>query len=143
MVAFVFKLPKRPGSLSFDWKFATEENPNLILDFLDIFQANVTTSTSTKNIARLPDGSEINDISAAPFSNAPTGTSENPSPPFPIPNDVTYNAVTSNVMTSSIDLSHFRCETITISFLIADGGDATFDSAVFLDNLKIDGCEGD
>lgn len=139
-VSFTFQLPLFPGNLSFDWKFGSEEIPTFTNTHPDGFQAFVITSSGVTNIALLPNNNPVNVPNIVPFANAPGGDSVTPTPPFPTPNDVSYNAVTTNLQTSSIDLSAFAGETVTIIFRVFDVTDASFDSAVFLDNLRIDGC---
>ena len=137
-----FVVPENPGNLSFDWKFGTEENPTYLnSSFQDYFRADVITPSTTTNIALLPADGPATVDNADNFSNSPTNSSGNPGPPYPTPNDVDYNSVTSNLITSTFDLSPYAGEIITISFRIADCSDATLDSAVFLDNLQIEGCE--
>ncbi len=136
-----FKLPINPGNLTVDWKFGTEENPTYTYTIPDKFEINVTTSGGTINIAKLPNSTSVNVPNAAPFSNPVTGSSETPLPPYPSPNDVTYNAVTSNIETASVNLDPYAGETITVEFFVADAVDRILDSAAFIDNLRIEGCE--
>ncbi|MYL18991.1 hypothetical protein GLW04_03760 [Halobacillus litoralis] len=140
-VRLQFLLPKDPGKLTFDWKFGTEENPQFVGQFADYFRADVFTSLGTENIALLPDGTPVTVTNAAPFSNMPNGSSMAPLPPFPTPNDVTYNAVTTEIYTAELDLSCYSCELITLQLRVADVIDRVFNSAAFLDNLRITGCE--
>lgn len=58
------------------------------------FRAILTAPDFRQNIALLPDDSLVDVDNANIFSNNPGGTSENPTPTFPSPNDVKYNAVT-------------------------------------------------
>lgn len=136
-------VPENPGSLSFDWKFGTEENPSFLnSSFQDYFRADVITSSGSFNIAKLPDLTPVTVNNTNNFSNSPTNTSENPQPPYPNPDDVDYNAITSEVITSTFNLSPYAGEIITLSFRVADSSDSTLDSAVFIDNLQIEGCNG-
>jgi len=135
-------VPENPGNLSFDWKFGTEENPSFLnSSFQDYFRADLITSSGTINIAHLPDNDPVTVDNTNDYSNQPGGSSENPNPPFANPDDVDYNAVTSDIITSTFDLTPFAGELITIAFRVADSTDRTLDSAVFLDNLQIEGCE--
>lgn len=140
-VRLEFLLPKNPGKLTFDWKFGTEENPEFVGQVADYFRADIITSQTTENIALLPDGSPVTVDNAAPFSNAPGGNSMAPLPPYPTPNDVTYNAMTTEVYTSEYDLSCLGCEIITLQIRVADVFDRFYNSAAFIDNLRITGCE--
>ena len=145
-LTLTFDLPPNPGLLSFDWKFGTEENPTFTSTFPDYFRADVTPTTgpmtgSSVNIALLPDLSPVTVTNASLFSNAPTGSSTTPGPPFPSPDDVVYNAVTSPKSVAFLDLSPFGGETITLALRVADVNDPILDSAAFLDKVTIQGCE--
>ena len=139
-LSLTFKVPENPGNILFDWKFMTEENPSFINTFTDYFRADLATSQGIFNIALLPDNSPVTVANAAPFSNAPGGSSEFPAPPFPDPDDVVFNAVSTPIMTASFDLSPFAGEIITLSLRVADVNDSVYDSAVLIDNLRIEGC---
>lgn len=139
--SLTFRLPKDPGVLTFDWKFGTEENPTFVGQFADYFRADLLTPSGNTNIALLPDGNPVTVTNAAPFSNSPTGTSQNPGPPFPTPNDVTYNAVTSPILSAYADLSCLDCDVVTLQIRVADVIDRLFNTAVFIDNIRISGCE--
>ena len=138
--SLVFKVPNNPGNLSFDWKFGTDENPTFTQSFPDYFRADVFTSSGVFNIALLPNNEPVTVTNAAPYSNNVTGSSENPQPPFPVPNDVGYNAVT-QIYTASLNLAPYAGEEITLAFRVADVNDSSIDSAVFIDYLRIDGCK--
>jgi len=137
-----FSLPETVADLSFDWKFGTEENPSFTSSFPDYFRADVFTPATNgqpQNIAVLLNARPVTVTNAAPFSNAVTGSSGSPGPPFPTPNDVVYNAVTRETQKASIDLSNFAGQNVTIQFRVADVNDAILNSAAFIDNLTI-GC---
>ncbi len=125
------RVPEFANYLMFQYKFGTEENPSFVgTEFQDFFRAIVIT----------PDGHEhvlasLTVDSAAEISNKVTGASENPQPPFPEPNDVTYNAVT-KLLTAKFDVRDWRGEEITVIFQVGDASDPIYDSAVFLDNLN-------
>lgn len=131
-------IPMNAQFASFDFKFCTEENPTFLgSQFQDYFIANASIkgSTSPRNIAILPDNNIVNVDNAAAFSNAVGGASENPTAPFPSPNDVVYNACTDK-LTASIDVSNSGGQTLRLLFEIGDASDAILDSAVLIDNLK-------
>jgi hypothetical protein len=129
-------VPAGATTLSFDWKFGTEENPTFIGSFVDWASAIVTTSDGSTNILLLPDGKPVDVDNAIPFSNAVTGSSDSPSPPYPSPDDTVYNAVT-GMYTSTFNLTSFAGETIRIDFQVGDENDQALDSALFIDNLKL------
>jgi len=123
--------------LSFNFKFCTEENPEYLgSEFQDYFTAIVRGGGREANIAELPDGSIVTVDKTIHLSNPVGGTSEEPEPPFPEPNDVVYNACT-GTLTASVDLSFFPSEEITLELQIGDASDGNLDSAVFIDNLTI------
>ena len=139
--SLTFEVPNNPGRLLFDWKFGTDENPSFTQTVPDYFRADVFTSDGVFNIALLPNEEPVTVSNAAPFSNNVTGISADPEPPFPDPNDVGYNAVTQDIYTASLDLTPYAGEEITLSFRVADVLDSAIDSAAFIDNLRIEGCE--
>ena len=123
------------GTLSFDWKFGSEENPTYIGSVVDWASAIVTTSTSSTNILLLPNGNPVDSDNAAPYSNAVTGTSVLPLPVYPSPDDTVFNAVTTAMHTSTLN---YIGDTITIDFWVGDELDLILDSALFIDNLNIE-----
>lgn len=129
------------ASLSFDWRFGSEENPTYTNSFTDYFRADVFDGSGNHlgNIALLPNGDPVSTSTAAAYSNTPGGNSGAPTPPFPSPNDVVYNAMTPTY-TSSIDLSAYTGQTIRIQFRLADARDPILNSAVFIDNLDLAVC---
>jgi len=130
-------VPSGATTLSFDWKFGTEENPTWIGLYVDWARAIVTTSVGSANILLLPDGKPVDVDNAVPFSNKVTGSSEYPLPPYPSPNDVVYNAVT-GMYKATFNVAPYIGETIRIDFQIADENDQILDSALFIDNLNIE-----
>lgn len=102
------------------------------------FRAILTAPDFRQNIALLPDDSLVDVDNANIFSNNPGGTSENPTPTFPSPNDVKYNAVTQQ-LTGAINLSAagLQGEQAQLTFILVDASDASSDSAVFLDRLRL------
>ncbi|HOJ05045.1 MAG TPA: choice-of-anchor L domain-containing protein [Bacteroidota bacterium] len=137
--SLTFNVPTNAGAtLSFDWRFGSEENPTYTTEFTDFFRADVFDGSSNHlgNIALLPNASQVTTSSAAAYSNAPGGTSVVPTAPFPTPNDVVYNAMT-GLYTSSIDVSAYAGQQVTIQFRIGDARDAVYNSAVFIDNVDL------
>jgi len=130
------RVPPGMTTLSFDWEFATEENPTYIGAYVDWASAIVTTSTGSTNILLLPDGKPVDVDNAVPFSNGVTGDSYEPLPPYPSPNDTVYNAMT-GMYKATFNVSPFVGQNIKIEFLIADENDEVLDSALFIDNLSI------
>ena len=135
-LSLVLSVPTGATTLSFNWKFGTEENPTYIGSHVDWARAVVTTSVGSTNILLLPDNKPVDVDNAVPFSNAVTGSSGVPGPPYPSPNDVVYNAVT-EMYTSTFTIAPFVGETITIDFQVGDERDRILDSALFIDNLNI------
>ncbi|GFP21940.1 hypothetical protein HKBW3S06_01166 [Candidatus Hakubella thermalkaliphila] len=136
-LTLTLSVPAGVTTLSFDWKFGTEENPDNIGSYLDWASAIVTTSVGSSNILLFPDGKPVDVDNAIPFSNKVTGSSLKPLPPYPLPNDVVYNAAT-GLYKATFNVAPFVGETIRIDFQIADEFDETYDSALFIDNLNID-----
>jgi hypothetical protein len=141
-LTLTFKLPATPGDLSFDWKFGTEENPTFLGSiYQDYFRADVGISPAFSNIAQFPGPLPVTVDNANAFANSPGGSSTVPTAPFPTPDDVVYNSVTTTIATATQDLSAYAGQTITLALRVADASDGTLDSAAFIDNLKIEGCE--
>ena len=133
-------LPSSAESLTFSFKFGTEENPDYLNSgFQDFFTATLRDSSGNAiaQIARLPNNRIVTVDNAAAYSNAVGGWSESPTPPFPSPNDTVYNAVTSNVLTASYDITSFAGSAISIVFQLGDASDSIYDSMVFIDNLCV------
>ena len=93
-LSLTLSVPAGVETLSFDWKFGSEENPTYLGEFVDWASAIVTTSAGSKNILLLPGPLPVDVYNAAPFSNAAGGTSDSPTSPYPSPNDVVFNTVT-------------------------------------------------
>ena len=139
-LSLTLSVPAGAETLSFDWKFGTEENPTFIGLFVDWARAIVNTSAGSTNILLLPDSKPVDVDNAIPFSNAVTGSSDWPDPPYPSPNDTVYNAVT-GMYTSTFNVAPFVGETIRIDFQVGDENDQVLDSALFIDNLNIESIE--
>jgi hypothetical protein len=128
-----FKLSNYPGILTFEWKLASEEGfpPGFGEAYNDYFRANVSTTIALNpvNIALFPGTLPANVTNAAtvPFVNCP--------------NDIIYNYVVSNAYTASYDLSAFGGQSLTLDLIVGDLGDQGVDTAVFIDNIRISGCE--
>lgn len=133
-------VPEGADNLAFDYKFGTEENPSFLgSEFQDFFEAIVfEPDGSAKPVGLLPDGSPVTVSNANAFSNSPGGSSQNPSPPLPEPQDTTLNAVT-ELQTASYNLSGMAGETILLVLRVADASDGIFDAGVFVDNLRFAG----
>ncbi|MER3570324.1 MAG: hypothetical protein C4348_01850, partial [Patescibacteria group bacterium] len=137
-------IPPGATTLSFDWRFATEENPTYIGQFVDWARAIVTTPDGQSvNILLLPNGKPVDVDNALPFSNPVGCSSYFPCPPFPEPNDTVYNAITGNrevygIYKASFDVRPYAGQTIRIDFQIADENDPILDSALFIDNLNLE-----
>jgi hypothetical protein len=134
-LSFTFQIGGTPGNLTFDWKYGTEENPTFLNSvFQDPF--NATLNPGATNLATIAVDT------AGPISNGPIGgDSVNPTGPAPSPNDTQYNAVTTATQVVTHDLTALANGAITVVLDIRDATDDILDSAVFLDNLKIDGCD--
>ena len=133
-------LPADPEPrLVFRYKFASEEPPEYWgSEFQDYFTAIVRDAggQEIENIAVLPGGIPFTIDNARPYMNPVTGTSEEPLPEYPKPNDVVFNAVT-GIHTTSFNLAHWIGKEIELVFQIGDVGDAIYDSGVFIDGLEI------
>jgi hypothetical protein len=129
-------VPGDATTLSFDWKFGSEEPPTYFkMDFQDYFTA-ILELDSPPVVAITVDGN------IAAGANLPGGTSGAPLAPFPNPNNTIYNSTTTGIRTALIDVTPFRGMTITLDFHVADASDFALDSGVFLDNLGFDtSCE--
>jgi len=99
-------VPPGATTLSFDWKFGTNEQAGS--PYQDFFEA--------PNLLVTVD-------SAFPISSCP-----------PVPPDVNFACFMTEVQTHSIDVTGL--DQITISFTIGDDVDSIVDSAAFIDNLR-------
>jgi hypothetical protein len=125
--------------LVFYFKFCTDENLSFVESaYQDYFTAYVKDSSGNPitNVALVPSGKPVTVRNADPYSNDVKGTSENPLPPFPFPDDVAYNACT-QLLGASFDLLPFIGQEILIEFQVGDASDPIYDSAVFIDGLDI------
>jgi len=140
-VSLTFSLPEKPGRLSFDWKFGTEEIPSFQNTFKDYFRADIITGSGHTNIALLPNDNPVTTFNMQPFSNRPGGGSSDPTPPYPTPDDVTFNSVTTNITRSFFDLTPYGGQEVTLAFRVADVLDSTLNTGALIDNVRIEGLE--
>lgn len=140
-LSLTFRLPAQPGRLSFDWKFGTEEIPTYQKTYKDYFRADVITESGYTNIALLLDNMPVTSFNMLAFANQPGGSSENPTPPFATPDDVTFNSVTAKITKSFFDLSPYGGQMITLAFRVANVLDSRINSGAFIDNVRIEGLE--
>lgn len=130
-----FQVPDDAQGIGFDYRFANDESPSYLdSQFQDFFEAILFTPDGFDNIA-LIDGQAVTVDQADTVSNTPGGSSQNPEPPLPDPQDTAYNAVTS-LQTVTRDVSAYQGEELTLLFRVADASDGVFDAAVLLDNLR-------
>ncbi|NKQ39252.1 MAG: hypothetical protein HF967_07280, partial [Methanosarcinales archaeon] len=140
-----FEIPDNASTISFQYKFATEESPCFLESvFRDYFRPllEVPELNISKTLSILPDDSVYTSVhNAAPyFINIPEGTSRTPQPPFPVPNDIVYNSIIALQIVET-DVSAFQGKTAILHLEIADASDSIFDSAIFIDNLTFNVCE--
>jgi hypothetical protein len=122
--------------IEFAYKFATEENPTFLnSEYQDFFEVQLfDPDGGVRNLAIIEDD-PVTVENADTVSNSPGGTSENPEPPLPSPQDVRYNAVT-ELQTVTYDVSAYQGQEVTLVFRIADASDGVYDSAAFIDSLQ-------
>lgn len=135
-----FTVPDSAESIAFDYKFGTDESPTFLdTQFQDFFEAALILPDGTAtNIARLPDEAPVTVDNADDFANTPNGSSPDPMPPLPDPQDTVYNAV-SDLQTAERSVSGFDGEELTLVLRIADASDRILDSAAFIDNVRFGG----
>jgi len=141
-------VPDSANTLSFKWQYGSEEIPQYIgSDYMDYFIAKVVLPDGVQyDITNMPNGEVPTVDTVVDYVNVPGGSSEFPTPPFPIPNDVALNAMTTAgpkdtnfvPFTGVFDVSAYRGQQITLIFEVGDAGDAILDTAVFLDDLGFD-----
>lgn len=121
-----FTVPSGMETLSFSFRFATEEIP-VYTDsiFQDFFVAElVRPDGSSQNVARLPDGSPVTVQNSNGFSSKP--------------DDLSFNRVTSEI-TAEFDVSGSSSEQFDLYLSVADASDSALDSATFIDGLGVAG----
>lgn len=135
-----FTVPEGAESVAFDYKFGTVESPEFLgTEFQDFFEAAlIFPDGSITNIARLPDDTPVTVDNADDFANTPGGSSQDPEPPLPTPQDTVYNAVT-ELQTAERSIAGFEGEQLTLILRIADASDGIYDSAAFIDNVRFGG----
>jgi hypothetical protein len=115
-------VPQGANSLSFDFRFLSEEFPEWVNSaYNDFFFCYFTNSTGTYQIA-FDDNGHIINVNNNFFINAsgiPVGTK--------------YDGATKR-LTSTVNVT--AGETVSLCFMIGDVGDGIYDSAVFLDNVR-------
>lgn len=127
-ITLSFEVPEDADTLSFSYRFATEEIPTYVgTQYQDFFAFQIEyPDGSSENVATLPGGEPVT------VDNSVAYTSE--------PDDLIYNAVTSSIV-NSVDISEYQGDELTITTGVADVGDAGLDSAVLLDNVGFDDIE--
>jgi hypothetical protein len=113
-----FFLSSNPGSLTFDWKFGTEEFPSPTTAANDFFNVRVNGTSITNFPVNVQNGT------FAP----------------PNPDDVCFDNITPTIQTASFDLTPYANQVITLSIQVSDVPDCVWDSAAFIDNLAVEGC---
>ena len=131
-----FTVPEDAEDLEFGYRFATEELPTYSSSgYQDFFTATVVRPDgSEENIALLPDGDPVTVDNARPYANDPNGTSTDPEPPLPEPQDTAFNAVT-DVVNANFDVSDLQGEELALELRVGDASDSSLDSAAFVDGL--------
>jgi hypothetical protein len=125
-------VPSDATTLSVDWKLGSEEPPTYYVSgFQDYFTAILN---STTVVASTWVDHNIDVLGA----NLPGGSSTNPLPPFPVPDNTEYNSMTPSIQTSSANVAAFAGGAITVDLHVADASDTILDSGAFLDNLGFD-----
>jgi hypothetical protein len=129
-------VPDDAEGIAFDYKFGTEENPSwLDSEYQDFFEVQLYDPDGGVQNLALIDGEPVTVSNADTLANSPEGSSQDPAPPFPSPEDVVYNSVT-ELQTVTHDVSDYQGQTISLVFRIADASDGFLDSAAFIDNLR-------
>ena len=147
-VSIEFTVPPGVTAVNFDYRYGTEEIPSFVgSEFQDFFTATLFGPEGYEElITVLPDGDELTVDNVVDYVNVPGGSSGNPTPPFPSPNDTTLNSVTQLLAAqnaesfASIGLTG---ETLTLVLRLGDGSDSIYDTAVFLDNLTFGAPSGE
>jgi len=141
-LSLTFDVPEDAETLSFNYRFGTEENPTYLYDpYQDYFSAVLETPDGDVQLATLPDGSHVTVDNANQYANSPGGSSLSPGRPYPDPDDTVFNSVTQE-LTVEHDVSEYDGESLTLHLQVADGSDSALDSAVFLDGLSYPGLAG-
>ncbi|AIF69487.1 hypothetical protein PAP_05420 [Palaeococcus pacificus DY20341] len=121
------RVPRDAKTLTFKWKFGSDEIPSYVGSYRDYFRAYVVLPNgSTKDLALLPNG----DI---PYVGGDILNYTN----IPDPDDVALNEVTA-IFTGTLDVTEYRNQEITIVFQVADEWDSVVDTAAFIDDLRFE-----
>lgn len=119
-------IPQGAKTLSFDWRFATNETINYYSSiFPDWAKAEIIDGNSITNILLLPNGNTVDVLNASSYL-SPTN-----------PNNIGYNTTTP-MYTTTTDISAYAGKNILLVFSIADAKDKLYTSALFIDNLHIE-----
>jgi len=117
------KVPTNAKTLSFKWLFGSNEIPEYVDEYRDLFRAYaILPDGSTKDMALLPNG---NILYVGDRIQNYTASDQN----------VSINEVTS-AYTATLDVSKYRGKEITLIFQIADERDDSVDTFAFIDELK-------
>ena len=116
-------IPQGAKTLSFDWRFATNEYPNW-KGYADWAKVEIKDGNSVTNILLLPNGKTVDVNNAWNYLSSTN------------PNNIGYNGTTP-MYTTSTDISAYAGKNILLVFSIADAQDKLYTSALFIDNLNI------
>jgi uncharacterized repeat protein (TIGR01451 family) len=116
-----FLVPDGATTLSFDFRFMSEEYPEYVgTMFNDFFYAYLMDSTGTHQVAFDDNGNIIN-------------VNNNFFNPNIYPIGTVFDGTTKR-LTTTVNVN--AGETITLQFVVGDAGDGIYDTAVFLDNVR-------
>jgi uncharacterized repeat protein (TIGR01451 family) len=115
-------IPQGAKTLSFDWRFATNEYPDYNVP--DWAKVEIVDGNSVTNILLLPNGKTVDVQNAWNYLSSTN------------PNNIGYNGITP-MYTTSTDISAYAGKNILLVFSIADAQDKFYRSALFIDNLNI------
>ena len=114
-------VPQGANSLSFDFRFLSEEFPEWVgSEYNDFFYCYFTNSTGTYQIAFDSNGNIIN-------------VNNNFFNPDLYPIGTKYDGTTTR-LTSTVNVT--AGETVSLCFMVGDASDGVYDTAVFLDNVR-------
>ncbi len=122
-LALNFVVPGGATKLKFDFRFMSEEYPEYVgSEFNDFFNAYLTDSTGTHQIAFDTNGNIIN-------------VNNNFFDPAIYPAGTVFNGATPK-LTTTADVT--PGDSISLKFEVGDVGDGVFDTAVFIDNVRFE-----
>jgi len=116
-------IPQGAKTLSFDWRFATNEYSPW--EYHDWAKAEIVDGNSITNILLLPNGNTVDVLNASSYLSPTT------------PNDIGYVQITP-MYTTSTDISAYAGKNILLVFSVADARDTGYRSALLIDNLNLD-----